>query len=663
MNDIAATRAQQARRIGWMPLLLAAVTVWLTTHTLAARLPFDQWSGALFPSREATLPQLIVHYSWLPRLAMSLAAGAALSLAGVVFQQVLRNPLAEPLTLGVSAGAYLAMTIAAIVAPTLVADQRFGVALAGAGVAMLVTLALTWRRGFAPVSVVLAGMLMNLYCGALVLVLTIAYERSLVAIFIWGGGSLSQNGWAAFAWFAPRALGCAAGIALLARPLTLFSLDDGSASQLGLSLRWMRPAALALAVVLSAFVVSTVGVIGFVGLAGPALARLAGARRLRDQLRWAPLVGAGLLTFADQAVQSLPGLFGELLPTGAALALCGGPLLLAMLRKLRTDDPRLLADATEPPRRPLRGTALLLGALLAVALIVSLCVTVSAHGWHWTSAAQWPALAIWRVPRTIASLGAGVMVALAGAMLQRMTGNPMASPELLGVSGGALLGMLGAVLAVSAPSAPLLLASACIGALICLAAIIAIGRRSGFAPQQVLLGGFAISAFAQSAVMLATSSGGAYGELLRPLIYGSTYIVMPGTAVVVALCACAGVLVAYLCTRWLDMLPLGAEVADALGVGSRRARLVLLVTAASMTAVGTVVIGPMSFVGLMAPHLARLLGFTRARSALLVTMLIGATLMVVADWLGRVVIFPQQMPAGVIAALIGAPWLMWLLRR
>ncbi|QYD71101.1 Fe(3+)-hydroxamate ABC transporter permease FhuB [Paraburkholderia edwinii] len=663
MNRIIATGAQQTRRTGWMPLLLVTVTVWLTGHTLGARLPVDQWQGALLLSRDATLPQLVIHYSWLPRLAMALAAGAALSLAGVVFQQVLRNPLAEPLTLGVSAGAYLALTIAAIIAPALVPDLRFGVALAGASVAMLVTLALTWRRGFAPVSVVLAGMIMNLYCGALVLVLTITYERSLAAIFIWGGGSLSQNGWATVAWFVPRALVCTAGIALLARPLTLFSLDDGSASQLGLSLRWMRPAALALAVILSAFVVSAVGVISFIGLAGPVLARLAGARRLRDQLLWAPLVGAGLLTLADQAVQSLPGMFGELLPTGAALALGGGPLLLAMLRKLRTDDPRMLSDPNDAPRRTLRGTTLVLVTALAVAMVVSLGVTVTAHGWHWTPAAQWPTFAFWRVPRTIASLGAGVMVALAGAMLQRMTGNPMASPELLGVSGGAMLGMLGAALAVSAPSAPLLLLSACAGALICLAAIIVLGRRSGFAPQQVLLGGIALSAFAQSAVMLATSSGGAYAALLRPLTYGSTYIVLPGMATVVALCTCAGVLVAYLCSRWLDMLPLGADVADALGVSSKRARLVLLVAAASMTAIGTVVIGPMSFVGLMAPHLARLLGFARARSSMFVTMLIGATLMVVADWLGRVVIFPQQMPAGVLAALIGAPWLMWLLRR
>jgi iron complex transport system permease protein len=151
--------------------------------------------------------------------------------------------------------------------------------------------------------------------------------------------------------------------------------------------------------------------------------------------------------------------------------------------------------------------------------------------------------------------------------------------------------------------------------------------------------------------------------LLRPLQYGSTYLIVPATAVAVGVCTVAAVLVAYPGARWLEILPLGANVANALGVGAQRARLLLLAVAAMLTAGATVVIGPMSFVGLMAPHLARLLGFPRARSQMLVAALIGALLMVLSDWLGRNMIFPQQMPAGVIATLLGGPYLMWLLRR
>ncbi|TGR36049.1 Fe(3+)-hydroxamate ABC transporter permease FhuB, partial [bacterium M00.F.Ca.ET.199.01.1.1] len=105
-----------------------------------------------------------------------------------------------------SAGAYLALTIAAVVAPALAPDLRFTVALAGAALAMLAAMAMTWRKGFAAVSIVLAGMIVNLYCGALSVILTIVFERSLTSVFIWGGGSLVQNGWAGVLWLLPRVL-------------------------------------------------------------------------------------------------------------------------------------------------------------------------------------------------------------------------------------------------------------------------------------------------------------------------------------------------------------------------------------------------------------------------------------------------------------------------
>ncbi|MGH8783392.1 Fe(3+)-hydroxamate ABC transporter permease FhuB [Paraburkholderia sp.] len=666
MNQMAGVSA--ANRTWRLPALLAVLALLLAAHTLSARLPFAQWGGAFWGTSSdgassATLPQLVVQYSWLPRFVISLIAGAALSLAGVVFQQVLRNPLAEPLTLGVSAGAYLALIVASVWAPAFVADARFTVALGGAALAMLATLGLTWRKGFAPVSVVLAGMIVNLYCAAIAVLLTVMFERSLVAVFIWGGGSLSQNGWQTVLWLLPRAAVCALGAVLLVRPLTLFSLDDRSATQLGLSLAWARPAALAIAVVLSAFVASAVGVIGFVGLAGPALARLAGARRLRDQLLWAPLIGASLLALTDQAVQCLPGLVGELLPTGAAIALLGGPLLLWLLRRFRIEGPRPAAPDAEPARRATLPIALLLGALLLVSIVVSLRFAKTLHGWQWAGAADWTSVEFWRVPRLVASAAAGVMLALSGTLLQRVTGNPMASPELLGVSGGAMLGTLAAAVLAPAPTALTLLTAAGIGALLFLLAIVALGRRSQFAPTHLLLAGIALTALSQSVIALATASGGAYAALLRTLMYGSTYLVSPATAFATCVCAALAVVAALLCGRWLDILPLGANVANALGVGTRRARLMLLVIAAVLTAGATTVLGPMSFVGLMAPHLARLLGFPRARSQMLIAALLGAVLMVFADWLGRNLIFPQQMPAGILATLIGGPYLMWLLRR
>ncbi|MDI4666574.1 iron chelate uptake ABC transporter family permease subunit, partial [Xanthobacter autotrophicus] len=116
-------------------------------------------------------------------------------------------------------------------------------------------------------------------------------------------------------------------------------------------------------------------------------------------------------------------------------------------------------------------------------------------------------------------------------------------------------------------------------------------------------------------------------------------------------------------TRWLDLLPLGAVTAGAVGVDVRLARLLLLLLTAVMTATATLIVGPLTFVGLLAPHLARLAGFSRALPHLIAAALIGAAVMVGADMLGRTLIYPRQIPTGLLATLIGAPYLLWRIRR
>ncbi|MDJ0930603.1 iron chelate uptake ABC transporter family permease subunit [Breoghania sp.] len=115
--------------------------------------------------------------------------------------------------------------------------------------------------------------------------------------------------------------------------------------------------------------------------------------------------------------------------------------------------------------------------------------------------------------------------------------------------------------------------------------------------------------------------------------------------------------------RWLEILPLGGTVAKVVGVPLARARLALLATSAAMAAVATLAAGPLSFVSLLAPHLACRIGVTRALPQLAATALIGAAIMVFADWLGRNLYFPFQIPAGLLTSLIGSPALVWMLAR
>ena len=651
-----------------LSVLAFVAAVALSIDSLSAILPPSLWWHALWTPDTHDIQQIIAHDSWLPRLVVSWLCGAILGLAGTIFQQVLRNPLAEPMTLGVSAGAQLALTLATLCAPALLGGAAQWVALGGALLTAVIVFGLAWRSGLAPVTVAVAGLVVTLYCGSIGVALQLFYAPYLRGLFIWGGGSLVQQDWSNVSMLASRLLMGGLLAFLLLRPMTLFGLDDANARNLGLSLRRMRLLALALAVVLSAAVVSAVGVIGFVGLAAPALAQMAGARRLSQRLVLAPLCGALILWLTDQVVQQLSGAMGDLIPTGAATALFGAPLMLMLLARMHRaarlptggDEAARVHTVSETAlRRRFAGIVLL--TLLACAL--ALDFGHGPNGWHFSSLAEFSRVAIWRVPRAAAALAAGAMLAVAGTLMQRLTGNPLASPEVLGVSAGAALGLIVLVVGFGDGGQVARIAATSAGALTALLAILWFSQRSRFAPDRVLLAGIAIGALFQAVVAVAIASGGERAATLLQWLAGSTYTITPtDAAFALVLCALLCTLTP-LCNRWLQILPLGEASARSLGVATRGARFALLVFIALLTAAATLIVGPLSFVGLTAPHFARLFGARRPLQQILLAAPIGALTIVVADWLGRAWLMPRELPAGLIATLIGAPYLMWLLGR
>ncbi|MEN2976485.1 Fe(3+)-hydroxamate ABC transporter permease FhuB (plasmid) [Tistrella bauzanensis] len=654
----------RGRHPAWLVTALALPALALALMRLNGHVPPALWSQAILSPDIADIRQLLVHYSVLPRIAVAVLCGAALGLAGAVFQQVLRNPIASPMTLGVAAGARMALTVATLWAPALIAPGGWGreaLAVAGGGVAVMAVFGLAWRRGLSDVSLILAGMIVSLYCGALGAALNLLYEPYLTALFIWGGGSLVQQDWTVVVWLLPRLVIVGALVAVMVRPLSLFELDDEGASGLGVSLRQMRLAAMALAVALTGFVVAAVGVIGFIGLAAPALARLAGARRLRDRLIWAPLVGAALLWLTDQVVL----LAGEMLPTGAVTALLGAPLLLWMLPRLSFGG----RPGAEVPQEivarqgAVRRIAIIGLAGLAVVVIVALGLGRTADGWQWLSLDGAGDMLRWRWPRVLAALTAGGLMAAAGCLMQRFTGNPMASPEVLGIGGGAAIGTIIIGFLLPVVGRPEQIAAGSAGALVTLIFILWVGRRSGFGPERVLLAGVAVGALFDALVVGMLATGDPRATMLLNWMAGSTYVVGPRDAVVTLVTGAVLLALVPLAARWLDILPLGGPTARALGVPVGVSRLLVLVLAAGLAAIATLVIGPLSFVGLMAPHIARMAGARRALAQIVVAIILGALIMVAADWLGRTLLFPRQMPAGLLAALIGGPYFMWLLRR
>ena len=646
-------------------LCLLVLTLGLACAELARQLPGALWWQALFSPELDDARQAVVHFSWLPRLAICLLAGAALGLAGTLMQQVLRNPLASPTTLGVASGAQLALMMVTLLAPSWLLIGREWIAMAGGSLAMGLVFALAWRRQLNPVGSVFAGLVINLYLAAISMGLLLFFQEELKGLLVWGSGSLAQNSWSGVGYLLPRLLLAAMLAVVLVRPLAVLELDDASARSLGVSLKHLRFAGLGLAVFITACVVSVVGLIGFIGLAAPAMVRLLGVRKLAQRLLWAPILGALLLAATDLLLQTLSRFWPVLIPTGAMTALLGAPLLLWLIPRLGIKQSAPKANSSLQLARhpaPTRLVGLMvLG--LAAAVIASLLFGQGMGGWGWPSWLRWQAQLEWRLPRTLAAGAAGVLLALAGTLLQRVSNNPMASPELLGVSGGTFMGVIAAALLLPALPLPMMLLGGLVGAFACLLLLVLINRRNGFQPERILLSGIAITALFEPLQAIALANGDLRVQQLLSWMSGSTYYVTQPVALALVVLALLMLAACLLVSRWLDLMPMGPAVATALGIHLGRAQLTILLLVAVLTASATMVIGPLSFAGLLAPHLARLMGLVRARWHLLGAAGCGALLMVSADWIGQQILFPQEVPVGLVSTLLGGAYFMWCLRR
>lgn len=665
MTVMQLTKKTTRRNTGiWLlPLLVgipAFIAASLSISDLLRLLPTEFWWRAISNADFTDPRQLLYRHAFLPRLAISLLVGAALGLAGTLFQQILRNPLAEPTTIGTNAGASVALTLATLYAPWMLEHGREWVAIAGGTISTLIVFALASGRGFSPIRIIIGGLIVSLTFSSASAFLMAANREYSQELYIWQSGSLIQNGDATAFALAPWLLAGAAAAFLLVRPLQILDLADEGASSLGNNPTLTRMTGLAVAVILSAIATAAVGVISFVALAAPVLTRLAGARTLHQRVIWAPLLGASLLWLTDRVVQILP--FVSEIPAGTATAFLGAPLLLLLLPKLRI-APHKNGDAPSVFRRR-NGLPWLLTGLLVLGFF--LCLSLAAgrdiNGWYWATSDELGYLLPLRAPRVVVALSAGIMLAFAGVVIQRMTGNPIAAPEVLGISGAAALGVLLLFVSMASFSRPAMFLAGLAGALVSLLLIAPMGYRKALAPERLLLSGVAVATMASAASAIVLASGDPRLGILLAWLSGSTYTATADDAITAGIITAILVGIAPLTARWLEILPLGMAAARGVGLGVDQVRIILLVLIATATAASTLIIGPLSFVGLMAPHMARVLGFQRALPQLAAAGLLGGLMLMLADWAGRMLIFPWQIPAGLLAALVGGPYFIVLMR-
>ncbi|MHC1551254.1 Fe(3+)-hydroxamate ABC transporter permease FhuB [Phyllobacterium sp. K27] len=613
------------------------------------------FNAAFSPPRPDDSRAVLMYYSLLPRLAISAICGFALGLSGMLFQHVLRNPLASPSTLGVEAGAQLALGIVMLWFPAILGWSRDTAAAFGGFSVMAIVFAVAWRFKFQPVVVILTGLVMGLYCTAIVTLLTLTKNHYLSGLFIWGGGVLNQNDWRQVAGLLPKVLGCFMLALLLIRQLNVLTLGD-AAQNLGIKLHSVRAVALFAAILLTTFTVSAVGIIGFLGLAAPAVARAMGARRIKTRLVLAPLVGAALLVIIDQLLQIYAAKSGHSLPTGAITALIGVPVLLIVMMKrgsslqAAVQDPAVIVVG----RRPILLITSLATLLMTIALIAVFVGRDVDGSWATQTGATLNSLLPWRLPRLVAASSAGIMLALAGSLLQRLTGNAMASPEVLGVSAGTAFGLLCVLFAVVEPSFGHRLIGGFSGAAAVLVFLFIIGRKAQSGNQFLILG-VALGAFLTALISAVLASGDPRALSLISWMAGSTYGIDSSAASIALGFSTVGVIVSALIVRPLQQLSLGDVSARSRGVDIARFRPAILGFSALLTAVATLIVGPLSFVGLMAPHLAQRLGLARGWHHLIGSAFFGALLMATADFIGRTIYFPWQLPTGLVATLLGGP--------
>ncbi|WP_026688421.1 iron ABC transporter permease [Alteribacter aurantiacus] len=593
----------------------------------------------------------------LPRLAIGIVAGGALAVSGAALQTLTRNPLASAGTLGINSGAFFFVVASMIFFPGVLGAYPFLTSLCGAVLAATLVVFLSGKQ-MNPVRVALTGMIVSLFFASLTGALQLLFENQTNGLFLWGAGTLVQMNWNGVLFSAPIIGAGFIGILLLSKPLNTFSLGEDIAASLGQRVLAVKLTTWGLAIVMAAATVSVVGPIGFVGLMAPHIVKMMGIKGHFQIFVHSFLWGATLLIGADVLGRMVQP--AQEIPVGAMTALLGSPWLLYLAWKtakaLKQGDRQM--GGTRAPMR-MKVIIPILVASSAVVILIAYSYNALSGGFDWSGSAVWT----FRAPRVMTAFLVGVMLAVAGVLFQGVLRNPLADASVIGVTS---MGGAGAMLLlIMFPALPpkYLPIGAMIGAMTALAIILFTAWKNNFQPILVALIGIAISAFGSAVIQIFVVKANLSVASALVWLSGSTYGNGWGSVQMASLLLFILLVPALYLTRNLDGLLFGDDVAQGLGMNVRYVRLGALFTAVAVSTAAVSIVGTIGFIGLVAPHIARRLTGYKHFPLLLVSGLLGGLLLVVADFIGRVVIAPKDIPSGLVVALIGTPYLLYLLRK
>ncbi|MFA5162778.1 MAG: iron ABC transporter permease [Elusimicrobiales bacterium] len=269
-----------------------------------------------------------------------------------------------------------------------------------------------------------------------------------------------------------------------------------------------------------------------------------------------------------------------------------------------------------------------------------------------------------RLPRVLAGLIAGAALAGAGALMQGVMRNPLADPYILGTSSGAALGAVCALVMGAGYGSPAFYAAAALGGFAATAAAYLLARGPGRTPTvNLLLSGVVVSSFCGAAILLFFSLRRSESFSALMFMMGSITETTPAVLATAAALFAAGAAGALLMSRRIDIMSMGPEKAQSLGVNTERLKLSAIIAGSLMCAAAVGLSGTVGFAGLIVPHAARLIAGPSQRRMTAASLFIGAGFLVVMDSLARSLAAPRELPVGALTAMTGAPFFLWLLNR
>jgi len=619
--------------------------------------------------------------SRLPRLLAGLIAGLALGAAGALLQSISRNALASPDTLGVTAGAAFTVTLVAAFGIVLPVWLGGLVGFFGGLAAAAVVFLLIAGRSTSVTRLVLGGSAVAMALQAATALLLLLFAQRTIGLFAWGNGSLTQIDLRGVWQVGPIVLLALAAAVLYAHKFDLLALGDDAVTVLGVRPGRIRLLGILLALLLTGASVALCGPLGFVGLSAPAIAKLLAAKlpglaKHRFLIPLSALLGAVVVLGSDVLIRWIGGVSSGIeIPTGVSTTLLGAVFLIFLARRVKDAGAAGRPAAASVGRPASRRRFLVIFSSASLLLTGSVIIgMLSGFTWllggdvlNWLTGQAPPGVSFAldeRFPRVLAAVLAGAALAAAGSVIQSVSRNPLAEPYTTGITAGAGVGVIGLLIAVPTAAAWQVSLVALLGAVLAFALVYGLSWKGGIDSARIMLigvgasaGGGAITTFLlvkadpwNTPLALTWLSGTTYGRSLDQLI-----------PVGIALLLLLPLL--FLFRRDIDVLALDENTPRIVGIRLEPVRLLTLGVSVLLAATAVSAVGVVGFVGLVAPHIARSLVGAHSAKVLPLAAVIGAVLVSVADTLGRTVIAPAQVPAGLIVALIGTPYFVYLLYR